>query len=367
MNHDTNHDKRVVDSTAYVDNDTHISYLPNLYYLRKMFEQKNTKKKVHHNTLPSELVVLGGLPPTCVGIQPTDQVAESTNDGALHSRAISKKFSFCNWHPFGSRTTIANTSTRDSIDVIGKRLPASSLLTSEVAKLPDKLNNRKKENDVIFSRNHTNRFIPAHKSLSFTSLVPNTDVCSIDKENSIYNNIHQQIQKISDTNTYRNASVSPKNELDPNSYDLRIPEMVDEEVVVSIYNPNSEFNSSKIKCKNMDTRLAVEAGITNYNKMEEIEGHDEWIPPSIHGLGNSERIIPNHYIPSNMNRNNVLRIDYHFMILDDIRNMRPLNEHHLNYIKNTLNDSEKHKIIVEFNKVITSYSDIMLHEHDDNV
>jgi hypothetical protein len=117
----------------------------------------------------------------------------------------------------------------------------------------------------------------------------------------------------------------------------------------------------------MDTRLAVEAGITNYNKMEEIEGHDEWIPPSIHGLGNSERIIPNHYIPSNMNRNNVLRIDYHFMILDDIRNMRPLNEHHLNYIKNTLNDSEKHKIIVEFNKVITSYSDIMLHEHDDNV
>ena len=133
------------------------------------------------------------------------------------------------------------------------------------------------------------------------------------------------------------------------------------ESAVSIYNPKSAFNSQKIKCKNIDTRLAEEVGVRNYNKIHEHEHeHEKWVPPNIYGLENSERIVPTYYIPSNMNRQNVLRIDYHFMVLDDIRNLRPLNIHQLNYINNNLNESEKQKIIEEFNNVIKSYGEILL-------
>jgi hypothetical protein len=129
------------------------------------------------------------------------------------------------------------------------------------------------------------------------------------------------------------------------------------ESAVSSYNPKSAFNSQKIKCKNIDTRLAEEVGLRNYNKIHE---HEKWVPPNIHGLGNSERIIPTYYTRSNTNINNVLRIDYHFMVLDDIRNLRPLNIHQLNYINNNLNESEKQQIIEEFNNVIKSYGEILL-------
>jgi len=137
------------------------------------------------------------------------------------------------------------------------------------------------------------------------------------------------------------------------------------ESAVSSFNPNSVFNSQKIKCKNIDSRLAEAVGIRNYNKMNEPEHeHEKWIPPNIHGIGNSERIIPIHYTPSNTSKNHVLRIDYHFMVLDDIRNLRPLNVHQLNYIKDNLNESEKQKIIEEFNNIIKSYGEILLGDQD---
>jgi hypothetical protein len=86
--------------------------------------------------------------------------------------------------------------------------------------------------------------------------------------------------------------------------------------------------------------------------MDEIGEPEKWVPPEKHGLDNSKRIIPAYYMPSNVNKNNVLRVDYHYMILDDIRNLRSLNEHQLNYINNSLSESEKYKIIEEFNNII---------------
>ena len=97
-------------------------------------------------------------------------------------------------------------------------------------------------------------------------------------------------------------------------------------------------------------------------KPEEFGEPEKWVPPDTHGLNNSDRIIPSYYLPSNMNRHNVLRVDYHYMILDDIRNIRPLNEYQLNYINNSLHESDKQKIIEEFNNVIVSYGEVLLND-----
>jgi hypothetical protein len=95
---------------------------------------------------------------------------------------------------------------------------------------------------------------------------------------------------------------------------------------------------------------------------EKLGEPEKWVPPDTHGLNNSDRIIPTYYLPSNMNRHNVLRVDYHYMILDDIRNVRPLNKYQLDYIKNSLHESDKQKIIEEFNNVIMSYGEVLLND-----
>ena len=80
-----------------------------------------------------------------------------------------------------------------------------------------------------------------------------------------------------------------------------------------------------------------------------------WKPPHTHGLDNSPRIIPDYYTSTCMNPdNNILRVDYKFMILDDIRNLRKLSYYQLKYIKN-MNSEDKQEIIEEFNRVIESF------------
>lgn len=90
--------------------------------------------------------------------------------------------------------------------------------------------------------------------------------------------------------------------------------------LIKYFNPDSDIN------KNIET---------------------DWEPPKHHGLNNSFIIIPQYYQNKNQK---ILKIDYYEMILDDIRNLRKLNEHQLNFIKN-LDDDSKQELILEFNKL----------------
>lgn len=124
----------------------------------------------------------------------------------------------------------------------------------------------------------------------------------------------------------------------------------------SEYEKNKSNNSSyKFICRNMNRELAEAVGVSFHSLSESDKiKHEKWIQPKKHGLENSPRIIPDYYMGTNM-RNKVLTIDYHYMILDDIRNLRPLNKAQLEYIDNELNETQKHEIIVEFNSVIKMY------------
>jgi hypothetical protein len=72
-----------------------------------------------------------------------------------------------------------------------------------------------------------------------------------------------------------------------------------------------------------------------------------WKPPEKSGLTNSERIIPEYY---KKKFNELISLDYFDIIIDDIRNLRKLNEYQLNYIYNLDNDS-KQKLFIELNNL----------------
>ncbi len=84
-----------------------------------------------------------------------------------------------------------------------------------------------------------------------------------------------------------------------------------------------------------------------------------WKAPSIHGLDNSPRIIPDYYLSTCMNKEtNILKIDYKYTILDDIRNLRKLSKYQIKYIKN-MSSEDKQEIIEEYNRVIEFFLDAL--------
>ena len=122
---------------------------------------------------------------------------------------------------------------------------------------------------------------------------------------------------------------------------------------------DDEPMSTKIQCKNMNSHLAQQVGMRHYNN----HSHPAlipWKPPLTHGLNNGRRIIPEYYLKTNMKDNNLLVIDYPYIILDDVRNLRPLNAYQLKYIQEQMSEEEKQRIIVEFNQVIFAYSACLL-------
>ena len=84
----------------------------------------------------------------------------------------------------------------------------------------------------------------------------------------------------------------------------------------------------------------------------------EYIPPSTHGLINSEIIIPSYY---NLHKDpiNALNVDYYKMIKDDIRNFRPLNKFQLEYIKQ-LDHPEKNELFDIFTLCLNTFSSLIL-------
>jgi len=112
-------------------------------------------------------------------------------------------------------------------------------------------------------------------------------------------------------------------------------------------------------CKNMNPQLAQAVGIRNYHPGPppvSSKTPPEWVSPPTHGLVNSPRIIPEYYMTTNTkNPSKILRINYYEMIIDDIRNLRPLSPVQLKYIQTQLDSTAIHTIIEEFNQVIQTY------------
>lgn len=90
---------------------------------------------------------------------------------------------------------------------------------------------------------------------------------------------------------------------------------------------------------------------------------ESWKPPSTHGLENSPRIIPDYYLSTYMNKDtNILKIDYKYTILDDVRNLRQLTKNQKKYIKN-MSSEDKQEIIEEYNRVIEFFLSTLLPEN----
>jgi hypothetical protein len=114
-----------------------------------------------------------------------------------------------------------------------------------------------------------------------------------------------------------------------------------------------EYINNEINLNNLSPNL-VNLFIPENNINKNILS--DWKPPKFNGLDNSSLIIPNYY---KINNKNILDIDYYTMIIDDIRNLRKLNEYQLEFIKKLDND-KKQLLFLEFNKlfdVIKSLTD----------
>ena len=74
-----------------------------------------------------------------------------------------------------------------------------------------------------------------------------------------------------------------------------------------------------------------------------------------HGLKNSIPIIPQYYFTTH-DFSKLFEIDYYYMILDDISNLRKLNNYQLDYIK-TLDSDKKIEIIELMHKTLHTYMD----------
>lgn len=103
----------------------------------------------------------------------------------------------------------------------------------------------------------------------------------------------------------------------------------------------------------------VNKSLSKILKIPEFKSNDDtlpvWKPPEEHGLNNSQYIIPVYY---NNSRTNSITMDYYAMIKDDIRNMRTLNKHQLEYIKN-LCDDKKNELFDIFNDCIVTINDVL--------
>ena len=79
-------------------------------------------------------------------------------------------------------------------------------------------------------------------------------------------------------------------------------------------------------CNNLNSSLQKELGIKNINDIYPCD----WEPPTEYELNNSNRIIPEHSFEKD---NKFKDIDMFYELTKDIRNLKPLNEIQLKYVK----------------------------------
>jgi hypothetical protein len=113
-------------------------------------------------------------------------------------------------------------------------------------------------------------------------------------------------------------------------------------------NSSSSNSSSSNSCDELNTiynNICIEHGSIH----DEDTMSQRWSPPREHGLSNSIRIIPEYYIKSG---ESFINIDYYDIIVDDIRNMRKLNEYQMKYIKEDLDEERKNHLLDIFNNML---------------
>jgi hypothetical protein len=84
---------------------------------------------------------------------------------------------------------------------------------------------------------------------------------------------------------------------------------------------------------------------------------DDWEVPTKYGLENSEPIIPTYYISGKDLKGKLFECDFHFSIVDSIRNVRILSKYQQEYIEK-LDKEDCYELLREYNKVmkfITEY------------
>jgi len=82
--------------------------------------------------------------------------------------------------------------------------------------------------------------------------------------------------------------------------------------------------------KNINPSLEKELGLKRLDNYKFIL-ENNWKPPKLYGLENSERIIPEHYFEHNSN--NFKEIDMFYELTKDVRNLKSLSKIQLDYIK----------------------------------
>ena len=120
----------------------------------------------------------------------------------------------------------------------------------------------------------------------------------------------------------------------------------------SVYGTDPETIRSKIKSI---VSLNKQSGTSISSKQMTIESAlPSWKAPPFNGLRNSPRIITEYYTSTNL-KNGILKINYYDMIIDDIRNLRPLSSYQMKYIRKKLTPVEYNNIIYEYNQVMQVY------------
>jgi hypothetical protein len=120
--------------------------------------------------------------------------------------------------------------------------------------------------------------------------------------------------------------------------------------IYQIENYNIHYN---LFCSNINPSLKKELGI---NIDENFILNTDWKPPTEYGLNNSERIIPEHYF-ENENKS-FKEIDLFYELSKDIRNLKPLNEIQLTYIK-TLPKDKIFELLQIYNLCLTNINHLM--------
>lgn len=133
-------------------------------------------------------------------------------------------------------------------------------------------------------------------------------------------------------------------------------------------NEKEEFSIKRIKSRSLDDFLSKIIGKNDENdennKFNKFDKFNKYIENpeeekikilEKHGLDNSFKIIPSYY----MKNGNLLHINFYEIIIDDIRNMRKLNEYQFKYIKESCDEYQKLKIIELFNECLSALVTIL--------
>lgn len=134
----------------------------------------------------------------------------------------------------------------------------------------------------------------------------------------------------------------------------------------SLFHHEKNTDSYSFKCKNMSQELMdhfdneekIHKPLIKFRIESKLKLPSSGVP-EVHGLENSERILPAYYFTGKNLNGKLFEIDYLFTIEDDIHNMRPLNDRQLAFI-DALDGEEKQKIIVMMNYMMKNITESFL-------